>query len=204
MKNFLLGVVAGSALLILGIMLYLRLGLAEVRADLQPSSLETKILTAAVHASIRRQAPEISNPIAPTDENLIAGGKLFSGNCSGCHGNPGSPENNGDSLLRRFSGSQNMAFAGPACLLTENGLPTRIFGPWPLTSGGSVNCLRPFKRRWSPRRPACQIEVLALHLFASTGLRLFLCVSSRELPGLRRCFHVQIPHQPQQGIRMYP
>jgi len=51
MKNFLLGVVAGSALLILGIMLYLRLGLAEVRADLPPSPLETKILTAAVHAS---------------------------------------------------------------------------------------------------------------------------------------------------------
>jgi len=99
MKNFLLGVVAGSALLILGMMLYLRLGLAEVRADLPPSPLETKILTAAVHASIRRQAPEISNPIAPTDENLIAGGKLFSGNCSGCHGNPGSPENNGDSLF---------------------------------------------------------------------------------------------------------
>ena len=53
-------------------------------------------MTAAVQASVRREAPEMPNPIAPTDENLIAGGKLFSNGCAGCHGTFGSSEDTGD------------------------------------------------------------------------------------------------------------
>ena len=95
MKNF-LGVMAGFALLILGGMLYLRLGLAEIRGNLPPSWFENRVMTAAVHASVRREAPEMPNPIAPTDENLIAGGKLCSNGCAGCHGTFGSSEDTGD------------------------------------------------------------------------------------------------------------
>jgi mono/diheme cytochrome c family protein len=43
----------------------------------------------AVHASVRRNAPEIPNPVAATEESLIAGGKIYLGECSGCHGTPG-------------------------------------------------------------------------------------------------------------------
>jgi mono/diheme cytochrome c family protein len=99
MRNFLLGAVIGIVVFVGAGLLYLRLGLFEVRGDLPPSSFENSFMTAAVHASVRRHAPETSNPIAPTDENLIAGGKLFIGNCSGCHGNPGHPEETGDSLF---------------------------------------------------------------------------------------------------------
>jgi mono/diheme cytochrome c family protein len=45
----------------------------------------------AVHASVRREAPEQANPYAPTDENLIAGGKIYLDGCAGCHGTPGQP-----------------------------------------------------------------------------------------------------------------
>ena len=31
------------------------------------------------------------NPMAPTDENLIAGGKLYMNDCVGCHSAPGKP-----------------------------------------------------------------------------------------------------------------
>ncbi len=102
MRNFFLGTLAGATVLILCGMLYLRLGFAEVRADLGPSSFENSFMTAAVHASVRREAPEMPNPVAPTDENLIAGGKLFNGGCAGCHGAYGKPGDDSDSLFPRI------------------------------------------------------------------------------------------------------
>ncbi len=77
MNNFFLGAFVTLAALALGGFLYLRLGFAEVRADLPPSRLEDYVMRSAVHASVRREAPEQPNPVQPTDENLIAGGKLF-------------------------------------------------------------------------------------------------------------------------------
>ena len=46
----------------------------------------------AVHAAVRRHAPEVVNPIPPTEENLIAGGKMYLNECAGCHGTPGKAE----------------------------------------------------------------------------------------------------------------
>ena len=86
MKNFLLGVLATLLVLSLAAFAYFRLGFAEVRADVPPSRLESVLLGPAVRASVRRHAPEIPNPFPPTDQNLIAGGKIYLGECSGCHG----------------------------------------------------------------------------------------------------------------------
>jgi mono/diheme cytochrome c family protein len=52
----------------------------------------------AVHASVRRRAPEVPNPIPATEENLIAGGKLYLNECAGCHGAPGKPDEASDTL----------------------------------------------------------------------------------------------------------
>ena len=102
MRNFLLGVVTGAILFVLAAILYLRLGFAEVRGDLPPSWFESKLMSAAVHSSVRREAPEIPSPVEPTDENLIAGGKLFISDCSGCHGAFKGPEDNSDTLFPRI------------------------------------------------------------------------------------------------------
>lgn len=99
MKHFLLGVLATIAIIVVGAIAYLRLGLAEVRADLPPSKLESLLMKSAVHASVRREAPEMPNPVAPTDENLIAGGRLYIGGCAGCHGTPGKPQKEDDDGL---------------------------------------------------------------------------------------------------------
>jgi mono/diheme cytochrome c family protein len=96
-KNFLLGVLFASLVLIVGGLAYLRLGYAEVRADIPPGSRETALLFSSVHASVRRRAPELPNPVSPTDENLIAGGKIYRNECAGCHGTPGKPDS-GNSL----------------------------------------------------------------------------------------------------------
>jgi mono/diheme cytochrome c family protein len=92
MKNFILGVAFTLLVLAGGGVGYLLLGFAEVRGDVPPSRLESAVMNRAVHASVRRQAPEMANPFPPTDENLIAGGKVYLNECAGCHGTPGQPD----------------------------------------------------------------------------------------------------------------
>ena len=89
MKHFFLGSLITVVVFVGSGLIYLRLGWAEVRADVPPSRLESSLMRIAVHASVRRDAPETPNPVAPTDENLIAGGKMFLNECAGCHGTPG-------------------------------------------------------------------------------------------------------------------
>lgn len=89
MRNFVLGFVGMIALLIAGSWSYLRLGLADVPADVNPSAMESRLMHFAVHAAVRHNAPKTQNPFPPTDENLIAGGILYVNGCAGCHGQPG-------------------------------------------------------------------------------------------------------------------
>ena len=89
MRQFLFGVSVGWIILAIAGFAYLKLGLAEVRGDVPPSWLESSLMQSAVHAAVRRNAPKLSNPVAPTEENLIAGGKQYLGECAGCHGTPG-------------------------------------------------------------------------------------------------------------------
>jgi mono/diheme cytochrome c family protein len=98
MKNFVLGVIFTVAVFIVGALAYLLLGFAEVRGDVTGTQLESRLLTAAVHASVRRHAPELGNPFPPTDETLIAGGKIFLNECAGCHGTPGKATDYSDTL----------------------------------------------------------------------------------------------------------
>ncbi len=98
MKQFFLGVLTTVVVLSAGTILYLSLGFAEVRGDLPASRLESSLMRMAVHASVRREATEVANPVLPTDENLIAGGKIYLNECSGCHGTPGKARKWSDTL----------------------------------------------------------------------------------------------------------
>jgi hypothetical protein len=89
MRNFVLGVIFTVAVFIAGTLAYLLLGFAEVRGDVPGTRLESRLTTAAIHPSVRRRAPELANPFPPTDETLIAGGKILRYECAGCHGTPG-------------------------------------------------------------------------------------------------------------------
>lgn len=92
MKNFALGFVCGVLFLAAAEAGYMVLGLGEVRADLPPSRFETAIMKRAVHNSVRREAPAIPNPFPPTEEILIAGGKMYLNECAGCHGSLATPD----------------------------------------------------------------------------------------------------------------
>ena len=66
-----------------------KLGILPVNADVPPSALENRFIPPAVRASIERHAEEQQNPLPATDDNLIAGGEIYSEMCARCHGLPG-------------------------------------------------------------------------------------------------------------------
>jgi mono/diheme cytochrome c family protein len=91
MKNFFAGFSVGTLVLIVGVLGYLRLGLLEVRSDAAVPDRMARFLYSGIHASVRRTAPELQNPLPPGEETLISGGKLYLNDCVGCHGEPGKP-----------------------------------------------------------------------------------------------------------------
>lgn len=86
MGKFFLGVVVTIVVLILGAFGILMLGFFPTAASAPPSHLETHIAMSAVDASMDRHAPRVTNPLMPTDQNLIDGMKLYTMNCALCHG----------------------------------------------------------------------------------------------------------------------
>jgi mono/diheme cytochrome c family protein len=86
MKKFTLGVIVTLLVLVLGGLGVAMLGFLPTAANVEPPHLERRIAMGAVDASTERHAPHVTNPLAPTDQNLIEGMKLYTMNCALCHG----------------------------------------------------------------------------------------------------------------------
>ena len=86
MRKFILGIIATLLVLGLGGLAVATLGLLPTKADVTPPRLERRVATEALDASTERHAPRASSPIPPTDQNLIDGMKIYTVNCSMCHG----------------------------------------------------------------------------------------------------------------------
>ncbi len=86
MGKFLLGVVVAVIVIVLAVMGFLILGFFPTRANVEPSHLERRIALTAADASMERHAPRVTNPLTPIDQNLEDGMKLYTMNCSLCHG----------------------------------------------------------------------------------------------------------------------
>ena len=61
-------------------------GLVPANADSKPWPLERWAAITALRAAIERDTKGLSNPIQPSDENLITGVRLYAANCAICHG----------------------------------------------------------------------------------------------------------------------
>ncbi|MGD0791545.1 MAG: cytochrome c [Terriglobales bacterium] len=86
MRNFILGIVITIlVLLIVGLGVAL-LGFLPTRANSAPPEMERRLATSALDNSVERHAPRLNNPVPPTDENLIEGLKIYTMNCTLCHG----------------------------------------------------------------------------------------------------------------------
>lgn len=88
--DFLKGLAVGAGAAVLsGLMiayLFVELGLIPANADAKPPALETWAARESLRAAISREAPRTPNPVAPSNENLVAGVTLYAANCAMCHG----------------------------------------------------------------------------------------------------------------------
>lgn len=88
MRSFVWGVIFSILVVVVAGFLILHLGFLDFNADREPSALEKKIATSAMDESTERHAPQLKNPLQPTDDTLLAGAHLYRDNCAGCHGDP--------------------------------------------------------------------------------------------------------------------
>jgi mono/diheme cytochrome c family protein len=86
MRNFVIGVIATLLLLVVVGLTVALLGFMPTNADSTPPPMERRIAMSAMDASMDRHAPRVSNPVPPTDDNLIDGLKIYTMNCAVCHG----------------------------------------------------------------------------------------------------------------------
>ena len=83
---FVLGVITAYSFVLIALVSSARFGMLPIQADVAPSRLEASLFGWALHASVARRAPTSGNPLAPSEENLIAGAKIYRQMCSRCHG----------------------------------------------------------------------------------------------------------------------
>jgi len=86
LKGFVLGLVFAAIVGLGGGYLVLRQGLVPANADATPGSLESWAAGTSLDATLNREAPKEANPVALTDDNLIAGIQLYGQHCAICHG----------------------------------------------------------------------------------------------------------------------
>jgi mono/diheme cytochrome c family protein len=84
--SFLLGVILTLAVLAGAGYFAVKMGIVPATADGKPAALESWVANTALQAAIERDAKGLTNPIQPSEENLITGVHLYAENCAICHG----------------------------------------------------------------------------------------------------------------------
>ena len=92
MRKFWLGFAIAAITVLAAEFVYVRFGFVNPRADIAVNPVEKAIAMPALDAAVDRYAPELKNPVPPTDDNLIAGITLYQGNCGSCHGDIQRPD----------------------------------------------------------------------------------------------------------------
>lgn len=85
MGRFIIGVIVGLIVFPLGLIGWFRWGSPPVAVADQPLPFEKQITSVPLHSRIDREMVK-SPPIQPTDDNFIAGAKIYKDNCAECHG----------------------------------------------------------------------------------------------------------------------
>ncbi len=85
-KGFLLGILMSIFTVLAGGYLFVTKGWMPANADGTPPAIEKWMARTSLRATLQREAPQIPNPVALTNENLIVGIKLYAVNCAVCHG----------------------------------------------------------------------------------------------------------------------
>ena len=86
LRGALLGIVFTVVAAAIAGYVIIRAGIMPANADERPPRFEVWAAKTSLHATLRRSAPRVTNPLPATDKNLIAGVKLYAQNCAVCHG----------------------------------------------------------------------------------------------------------------------
>ncbi len=86
MGKFILGVIIGLIVLVLAALGFTMMGFFSTQANAAPPRLEGRVANRALVASMQRHAPRVTNPLTPSDQNLIDGLNIYYENCALCHG----------------------------------------------------------------------------------------------------------------------
>jgi thiosulfate dehydrogenase len=86
LKTFVAGILAALVVALVCGYIVLRSGLIPANADAKPGRLETWVAGTSLQATLAREAHKGPNPVALTDENLVAGIDLYRQHCAICHG----------------------------------------------------------------------------------------------------------------------
>jgi thiosulfate dehydrogenase len=92
MRGFLFGILFTLIVIFVGGYFLLHEGYVNFNADQPPSRVERHLAMSAVDAATERNAADSKNPIPASEENLVAGARLYVDHCAGCHGVPSNPE----------------------------------------------------------------------------------------------------------------
>lgn len=92
MKGFVLGILLTLAVVIVGGIFVAETGRVDMRADIPIPEMEAHFAGGAMDASVDRHAPNVTNPLQPTSENLIGGATVYLDHCALCHGDPARPK----------------------------------------------------------------------------------------------------------------
>ena len=84
--SFLAGIIFAIVVLACAGFVAVETGSVPANADCKPSALEEWAAKAALNAAIERDTKGLTNPVQPSDENLIIGVHLYAENCAICHG----------------------------------------------------------------------------------------------------------------------
>jgi mono/diheme cytochrome c family protein len=90
MKGFVLGLLVGMALLAGSVYYYFVSGMAPAAVADPPMLMEKKMANKSLDAHIEK-ANLPAPPLQPSEENYVAGAKLYKDQCAGCHGLPNQP-----------------------------------------------------------------------------------------------------------------
>ncbi len=112
MRRFAVGFVFGLVALPLLLLAIARLGGFAVNATATPSRLEASLAQMALASAAARHAPHLTNPVAPTETNLLAGMRLFKNDCAGCHGTPNTAHAN-ETNVNLYPNAQQFALHPP-------------------------------------------------------------------------------------------
>ncbi len=86
LKGVVIGVALTLAVVLIGAYSLVQSGLIPANADAKPGRLEIWMARTSLDATMRRDAPKGQNPVAPTEQDLLDGVRLFAQNCAVCHG----------------------------------------------------------------------------------------------------------------------